>query len=164
MSQFGIGTPDAPSNSKPPLSRWLVVVIEELTSAWMPDIVAIVNMTRAMLARVGPVRHFLFIGYAIAVRTTGRHVRRRTSRVARPRGGPAGPGDGGDGFCRRRARAAPRAPRTAIAAPAATCRLVERCGTGSGMSRIARTMFSFDPRHEAMTIVAIVIRKPIANP
>src|SRR3989442_3079022 len=84
-SQFGIGTPDAPSNSKPPLSRWLVVVIEELTSAWMPDIVAIVNMTRAMLARVAPVRNFSFIGYAIAVRTTGRHVRPRTSRVATAR-------------------------------------------------------------------------------
>src|SRR5437879_4013747 len=32
------------------------------------------------------------------------------------------------------------------------------------MSRIARTMFSFETRHDAMTIVAIVIRKPIANP
>src|SRR5881409_4004175 len=84
-SQFGIGTPDAPSSWKPPLSRWLVVVIEELTSAWIPDIVAIVNMTSAMLASVAPVRNFLFIGYAIAVRTTGRHVRRRTSRVARAR-------------------------------------------------------------------------------
>src|SRR5712691_8310917 len=81
-SQFGIGTPDAPSSSKPPLSRWLVVVIEELTSAWIPDIVAIVNMTSAMLASVAPVRNFLFIGYAMAVRTTGSHVRRRTSRVA----------------------------------------------------------------------------------
>src|SRR5207249_4444629 len=84
-SQFGIGTHDAPNSSKPPPSRWLVVVIEELTSAWMPDIVAIVNMTRAMLARVAPVRNFLFIGYAIAVRTTGRHVRPRTSRVATAR-------------------------------------------------------------------------------
>src|SRR6266571_1114008 len=81
-SQFGIGTPDAPSSSKPPLSRWLVSVIEELTSAWIPDIVAIVNITSAMLASVAPVRNFLFIGYAMAVRTTGRHVRRRTSRVA----------------------------------------------------------------------------------
>src|SRR2546426_991711 len=231
MSQFGIGTPDAPSNSKPPLSRWLVVVIEELTSAWMPDIVAIVNMTRAMLARVAPVRNFLFIGYAIAVRTTGRHVRPRTSRVATariesllnrtisrppstsmrpaamksvmsafamlknfhglsthptmnapaavktaragtarivrtatPNARPTGPRSWSNRFSRRRATTNPRAPRTAIAAPAATCRLVERCGTGSGMSRIARTMFSFDTRHEAMTIVAIVIRKPIANP
>src|SRR5437899_11765244 len=84
-SQFGIGTPDAPSSAKPPLSRWLVVVIEELTSAWIPDIVAIVNMTSAMLASVAPVRNFLFIGYAIAVRTTGSQVRRRTSRVARAR-------------------------------------------------------------------------------
>src|SRR5213594_3798852 len=84
-SQFGIGTPDAPSSSKPPLSRWLVVVIEELTSAWMPDIVAIVNMTSAMLANVAPVRNFLFIGYAIAVRTTGRQVRPRTRRVATAR-------------------------------------------------------------------------------
>src|SRR3989454_6307165 len=58
-SQFGIGTPDAPSSWKPPLSRWLVVVIEELTSAWIPDIVAIVNMTSAMLASVAPVRNFL---------------------------------------------------------------------------------------------------------
>src|SRR2546430_1487764 len=81
-SQFGIGTPDAPSSWKPPLSRWLVVVIEELTSAWIPDIVAIVNMTSAMLASVAPVRNFLFIGYAMAVRTTGRHVRRRTRRGA----------------------------------------------------------------------------------
>src|SRR5437870_13698207 len=82
---LAIGTPEAPMREKPPLSRWLVVLIEELTSAWMPDIVAIVNMTRAMLARVAPVRNFLFIGYAIAVRTTGRHVRPRTSRVATAR-------------------------------------------------------------------------------
>src|SRR5437899_11865656 len=81
-SQFGIGTPDAPSSSKPPLSRWLVVVLEELTWAWIPDIVAIVNKTTAMPASVAPVRNFLFIGYAMAVRTTGRHVRRRTSRGA----------------------------------------------------------------------------------
>src|SRR6266566_6171579 len=82
---LAMGTPEAPMREKPPLSRWLVVVMEELTSAWIPDIVAIVNMTRAMLARVAPVRNFLFIGYAIAVRTTGRHVRRRTSRVASAR-------------------------------------------------------------------------------
>src|SRR5947208_6660424 len=82
---LAIGTPDAPMREKPPLSRTLVVAIDELTSAWIPDIVAIVNMTRAMLARVAPVRNFLFIGYAIAVRTTGRHVRRRTSRVASAR-------------------------------------------------------------------------------
>src|SRR5881409_2351902 len=82
---LAIGTPEAPIREKPPLSRMLVLAIEELTSAWIPDIVAIVNMTRAMLARVAPVRNFLFIGYAIAVRTTGRHVRRRTSRVASAR-------------------------------------------------------------------------------
>src|SRR2546422_497760 len=46
--------------------------MDELTIAWIPDIVAIVNMTSAMLANVAPVRNFLFIGYAIAVRTTGR--------------------------------------------------------------------------------------------
>src|SRR2546426_201849 len=79
---LAIGTPEAPIREKPPLSRMLVLAIDELTSAWIPDIVAIVNMTRAMLARVAPVRNFLFIGYAIAVRTTGRQVRRRTSRVA----------------------------------------------------------------------------------
>src|SRR5881296_1404711 len=78
---LAIGTPEAPMREKPPLSRWLVVVMEELTSAWIPDIVAIVNMIKAMLARVAPVRNFLFIGYAIAVRTTGRHVRLRTMRV-----------------------------------------------------------------------------------
>src|SRR5213593_540302 len=228
---LAIGTPEAPMREKPPLSRWLVVVMEELTSAWIPDIVAIVNMTRAMLARVAPVRNFLFIGYAIAVRTTGRHVRRRTSRVASariesllkrtmrspprtsmrpaamnsvmsafamlknfqglnthptmnapaavktaragrtrivrtaaPNAKPTGPRSWSNRFWRTIATMKPRAPRTAMAAPVATCRLVERCGTGSGMSRIARTMFSFDTRHEAMTIVAIVIRKPIANP
>src|SRR5881396_2029232 len=59
--------------------------MEELTIAWIPDIVAIVNMTSAMLANVAPVRNFLFIGYAIAVRTTGRHVRPRTRRVATAR-------------------------------------------------------------------------------
>src|SRR5207253_5145341 len=74
-----------PIKEKPALSRPLVVEIDELTSAWIPDIVAIVNMTSAMLARVAPVRNFLFIGYAIAVRTTGSQVRRRTSRVARAR-------------------------------------------------------------------------------
>ena len=42
-------------------------------------------MTSAMLANVAPVRNFLFIGYAIAVRTTGRHVRPRTRRVATAR-------------------------------------------------------------------------------
>ena len=36
--------------------------MEELTIAWMQDIVAIVNMTNAMLARVAPVLNFLFIG------------------------------------------------------------------------------------------------------
>src|SRR2546428_1106886 len=82
---LAIGTPEAPIREKPPLSRMLVLAIDELTSAWIPDIVAFVNMTRAMLARVAPVRNFLFIGYAIAVRTTGRHVRRRTSRVASAR-------------------------------------------------------------------------------
>src|SRR3989441_11434631 len=82
---LAIGTPEAPIREKPRLSRTLVVAIDELTSAWIPDIVAIVNMTRAMLASVAPVRNFLFIGYAIAVRTTGRHVRRRTSRVATAR-------------------------------------------------------------------------------
>src|SRR3989441_6487068 len=82
---LAIGTPEAPIREEPPLSRMLVLAIDELTSAWIPDIVAIVNMTSAMLARVAPVRNFLFIGYAIAVRTTGRHVRRRTSRVARAR-------------------------------------------------------------------------------
>src|SRR5207253_11377135 len=55
--------------------------MDELTIAWIPDIVAIVNMTSAMLAKVAPVRNFLFIGYALAVRTTGRHVRPRTWRV-----------------------------------------------------------------------------------
>src|SRR5437870_4491303 len=80
-----MGIPEAPIRLKPPLSRSLVFAIDELTSAWIPDIVAIVNITRAMLARVAPVRNFLFIGYAIAVRTTGSHVRRRTSRVARAR-------------------------------------------------------------------------------
>src|SRR5438309_9432528 len=80
-----MGIPEAPIRLKPPLSRSLVFAIDELTSAWIPDIVAIVNITRAMLARVAPVRNFLFIGYAIAVRTTGSHVRRLTSRVARAR-------------------------------------------------------------------------------
>src|SRR2546426_5119030 len=230
-SEWGMGPPEPRGVSNPPLSGWLVVVIEELTWAWIPDIVAIVNMTSAMLASVAPVRNFLFIGYAMAVRTTGRHVRRRTSRVATakiesllnsttsrpprtsirpaamksvisafamlknfhglsthptmnapaavktaragsarivrtatPNAHPTGPRAWSNRFSRRRATTNPTAPRTAIAAPAATCRRVERCGTGSGMSRIARTMFSFDTRHEAMTIVAIVIRKPIANP
>jgi hypothetical protein len=62
VSQSGTGTNDRPRSSKPPLSRTLVVEIDELTIAWIPDIVAIVNMTRAMLARVAPVRNFLFIG------------------------------------------------------------------------------------------------------
>src|SRR2546430_13928993 len=59
--------------------------MDELTIAWIPDIVAIVNMTSAVLANVAPVRNFLFIGYAIAVRTTGRQVRPRTMRVATAR-------------------------------------------------------------------------------
>src|SRR5206468_10368308 len=58
-SQFGIGTPDAPRSGKPPLSRWLVAVIEELTSAGIPDIVAIVSMTSAMVATLAPVRAVL---------------------------------------------------------------------------------------------------------
>src|SRR5207244_6907107 len=82
---LAMGTPEAPMREKPPLSRWLVVIMDELTIAWIPDIVAIVNMTSAMLAKVAPVRNFLFIGYAIAVRTTGRHVRPRTRRVATAR-------------------------------------------------------------------------------
>src|SRR2546422_4450078 len=230
-SQSGMGTPEARSGWSPPRARWLVVVIEELTSAWIPDIVAIVNMTSAMRAGGARVGNFLFTGYARAVRTRGRHGRRRTRRVATakiesllnsttsrpprtsikpaamksvisafamlknfhglsthptmnapaavktaragsarivrtatPNAKPTGPRSWSNRFSRRRATTNPTAPRTAIAAPAATCRRVERCGTGSGMSRIARTMFSFDTRHEAMTIVAIVIRKPIANP
>src|SRR2546426_12805819 len=59
-SQFGIGTPDAPSSSKPPLSRSLVVVIAELTSAWIPDIVAIVNRSSAVLGTAAPVQTFSF--------------------------------------------------------------------------------------------------------
>src|SRR3989449_11683529 len=80
-----MGIPEAPIRLKPPLSRSLVFAIDELTSAWIPDIVAIVNMTSAMLARVAPVRNFLFIGYAIAVRTTGRQLRRRTRRAGTAR-------------------------------------------------------------------------------
>src|SRR5688572_26472117 len=83
-SQLGIGTTELATSSNPPLSRTLVCAMDELTMAWMQDIVAIVNMTSAMLASVVPVRNFLFIGYAIAVRTTGRQVRPRTIRVARP--------------------------------------------------------------------------------
>ena len=32
------------------------------------------------------------------------------------------------------------------------------------MSRIARTMFSLDTRHEAIAMVAMVMRNPMANP
>src|SRR5205823_6951023 len=84
-SHCGIGTTEFATRSNPPLSRTLVCVIDEPTIAWMQDIVAIVNITRAMLASVTPVRNFLFIGYAIAVRTTGLQVRPRTTRVARAR-------------------------------------------------------------------------------
>src|SRR5438445_4482641 len=82
---LSIGTPEEPIKEKPALSRPLVIEMDELTIAWIPDIVAIVNMTSAMLANVAPVRNFLFIGYAIAVRTTGRQVRPRTRRVATAR-------------------------------------------------------------------------------
>src|SRR5207253_3902859 len=58
--------------------------MDELSIAWIPDIVAIVNMTSAMLANVAPVRNFLFIGYAIAVRTTGRHVPPPPTRAPTP--------------------------------------------------------------------------------
>src|SRR5207244_10750155 len=74
---LAIGTPEAPIREKPPLSRTLVVAIDELTSAWIPDIVAIVKMTRSLLARVAPVRNFLFIWYVFVVRSTGRRDRRR---------------------------------------------------------------------------------------
>src|SRR2546428_1559707 len=79
--QFAIGVRADAIRSYPPLSRSMDFEIEPLTNVWIPDIVAIVNMIKAMLARVAPVRNFLFIGYAIAVRTTGRHVRLRTMRV-----------------------------------------------------------------------------------
>src|SRR2546426_300880 len=97
---LAIGTPEAPIREKPPLSRMLVLAIDELTSAWIPDIVAIVNMTRAMLARVAPVRNFLFIRYANA--------------------SPTGPRSWSSRLCRKMATMNPMAPRTAIAAPAAT--------------------------------------------
>src|SRR5437870_11089811 len=77
-SQFGIGTPDAPSSWKPPLSRWLVVVIEELTLAWITDIIEIVNVTSSMLTSFAPARHFCINGYWMADRTTGRLVRPRS--------------------------------------------------------------------------------------
>src|SRR5207245_8292637 len=48
--------------------------------------------------------------------------------------------------------------------PKATCRRVERRWTGSGISRIARTMFSLDTRQEAIAMVAMVMRNPMANP
>ena len=98
-----------------------------------------------------------------AVKTRRGEVMRIVS-TAMPMARAEGPASCRIRFCRARETTVPRAPRVTRTAPMASCLRVDRCGTGSGMSRIARTMFSFDTRNDAIPIVAIVMRNPIAKP
>src|SRR5207302_815787 len=98
-----------------------------------------------------------------AVKTRRGEVMRIVS-TAMPMAKAEGPASCRIRFCRARETTVPRAPRATRTAPMASCLRVDRCGTGSGMSRIARTMFSFDTRNDAIPIVAIVMRNPIAKP